>query len=359
MQQTAQRNWIFILLAIILVSPLINLPRPSNLSSIPWRVELLFSVVLACVIAFCLRKDALWRTVDRIVENAALSPFLMLLALFVAWSGLSMAWASSWTSAAHHTLVWTNYVVVFVFTVLVAASVRGRLQVIYLLSAISILLGALAIFDFLTLIDFASQEGTLRMRYAKFAELLVSCAPLLFSAAIITKKGRAFAVALSIASLAWITVMLSLSKGAFLAGVFGFVILFAAAAIFKKHLRSRTAVVAGFWLLLTVSFQFGFSYFTAIPATTDYISGKHKSGPSTSDMRIYTWKVSYEMFKAAPVAGVGADNFGLAVNEARASLARKNPDDRDSAIGEYYIFERTHNEPIQIASELGVVGLAF
>jgi hypothetical protein len=55
--------------------------------------------------------------------------------------------------------------------------------------------------------------------------------------------------------------------------------------------------------------------------------------------------------------GVGANNFGISVNDARRDLAQDSPADLDSAIGEDYIFERAHNELIQITSELGIVGL--
>jgi len=162
---------------------------------------------------------------------------------------------------------------------------------------------------------------------------------------------------LAVASVAWIGVMLSLSKGAFIAGTVGIMAFFIFVALFRPDHRIRVACMGACWLVLTVAFQTGFSQLTAIPSTTDYISGKHESGPSTSDMRIYTWKVARKMIGTNLILGVGGDNFGLAFNQAREELAAQNPNDPDSSIGEDYVFERAHNELIQIAAELGLFGI--
>lgn len=359
MPNTARRNWIFILFAIILISPLFNIPRPTNVSSIPWRVELLFSLAITVLLALKLRDEATIRAQNEVFFGGPLRPLLLPIVLFTLWSGISTVWSSSTTAAVHHTLVWANYLFVFAITAELTTNAQGRSKIIFALSAIAILLGLIAGFDFLTIVDFSAQEGALRIRYAKFAEMVVTIAPLLFSVALIVKSRRSLAGALTVASLAWITVMLSLSKGAFIAGAVGVGFLFGLVLIFKKQQRRRVALIAAVWLCMTIGFQFGVSYFTAIPSTADYISGSHQRGPSTSDMRVFTWKVAFEMFRTSPIAGVGADNFGLAFNEARTSFARSDPHDPGSAIGEDYVFERAHNEFLQVAAELGVVGLAL
>lgn len=279
--------------------------------------------------------------------------------LFTVWSLVSGSWAGSWSSALHHSFVWANYILVFVFSYLFAKTVTSRSQMIRLFATVSIFLGVLAVFDFVTMQDFTVQEGTLRIRYAKFAEMLITITPLLFAVALFSKTRTKLAGALAVAFVAWIGVMLSLSKGAFLAGAIGISAFFIFIALFRPDHRIRVAYIAASWLVLTFAFQAGFSQLTAIPSTTDYISGKHESGPSTSDMRIYTWKVARKMIGSNLILGVGGDNFGLSFNKARKELAAQTPNDPDAAIGEDYVFERAHNELIQIAAELGTVGMSI
>ena len=63
------------------------------------------------------------------------------------------------------------------------------------------------------------------------------------------------------------------------------------------------------------------------------------------------------MFTKNPVLGVGAGNFGPEVNRYRMNHSLQNPSDPLLAQAESNVPERTHNEYLQIASELGVVGL--
>ena len=354
---SASRNSAIFLLALILISPLFSFPRPINVSSIPWRVELFFAAFIVAVVIFGSRQINFELNFGRFIGSLEVRTLLFGFGSFVAWSLVSCLWAGSWSSALHHTFVWGNYILVFVLTCVFAKIGGGRSQIIRLFACVAIFLGVLAVFDFATMQDFTVQEGTLRIRYAKFAELLITITPLLFAVGLFSKTKLKLVGVLAVASAAWIGVMLSLSKGAFIAGTVGIMAFFIFVALFRPDYRLRAAYVAASWIVLTFAFQAGFSQLTAIPSTTDYISGKHESGPSTSDMRIYTWKVARKMIGTNLILGVGGDNFGLAFNQAREELAAQNPNDPDSAIGEDYVFERAHNELIQIAAELGLFGI--
>ena len=63
-----------------------------------------------------------------------------------------------------------------------------------------------------------------------------------------------------------------------------------------------------------------------------------------------------QMSRDNPVLGVGADNFGIACNAARAEAASINPGNGPE-IAEDLLLERAHNEFLQILDELGLVGL--
>jgi len=160
-------------------------------------------------------------------------------------------------------------------------------------------------------------------------------------------------------ALGWVAIMLSLSKGAFLAGVSSFVLMFVLVAVFSRGYRVRALKFAAVWLGLTIFFQLGFSYLMTVPSTVDYISGKADATRSTSSMRVFTWRIAEKMAYDNLLIGVGADNFGFRFNESRLAYARQHPTDTDLEIGEDFMFERAHNEPLQVLTELGVIGLTL
>ncbi len=353
------RKWAPALLGIILISPLFSLPRPANISSIPWLVELLFSAFLIVFVLTAFGSQSFRAVLSNAFADRNVRIIAVLVVGFCAWSAASAAWSESPTAAAHHTLLWANYTIVFLFAFVIASIRNGTSSLLLALGTSAILIGTLAAFDFLTIQDFSSQEGTLRIRYAKFAEMLAVIAPVLFSAAIVMRSRQKFAAALMIGSVAWAGVMLSLSKGAFLAGVAGFLLLFVFLVLFKRDQFRKVLIAASVWTLVTVVFQFGISNLTTVPSTVNYISGSADATRSTSSMRKFTWRVAGEMIVFNPISGVGADNFGLEFNSSRSSLAETNQEDADASIGEYYVFERAHNEPLQIFAELGLVGITI
>jgi len=340
--------------SIALLLPLFPLPGPVNVSSIPWKTELTISLLLLIALVHKRRQLAGFEI------PGILNQTLLLISAFTLVSLISAAWAASWFAALHHSLVWANYAAILLVAFITAVPQRNPDLLVRIFATSSLILGALAFFDFLTLVDFTSQEGTIRIRYAKFAEMLVVIAPILFAVALYRKRTQEFIFALIPGAVAWVTVMLSLSKGAFIAGVAGFVLFFSGTLIFgKRSVRRRLIVLFSVWIVLTLAFQFGVTKLTEIPSTASYISGSSDASRSTSNMRIFTWNIALEMIGEHPVLGVGADNFGLAINPARVRYASLNPDDPNTAMGEDYTFDRAHNEPIQILSELGIVGFIF
>lgn len=278
--------------------------------------------------------------------------------LFVVWSGISAVWAPLPFTALFQTLVWAIYAAIFAAFLQLLRANAGIKVILITFSIAGGILGLLTIVDFASITDFSVAQGIIRIRYAKFAELALTAAPLICIASIYA-RGRIASIGTAIIwMLTWLSVMLSLSKGAFIAGIAAHVILFGGCILFShKAFRKKILVRALIWLVLTVVVQVGFSVFSSIPSTADYISGKADKTRDTSMFRVYVWQVGMKMAADHWFVGVGSGNFGAAFNESRAALAAERPNDRAPEYGQDYMFERAHNEALQVFAELGIVGI--
>ena len=75
--------------------------------------------------------------------------------------------------------------------------------------------------------------------------------------------------------------------------------------------------------------------------------------------RMLFWGAAVEMWRAHPLAGVGADGYDGAYPQARAAFAARHPDSSLVSINERYLSSGAHNEYLQIMAELGAVGIAL
>jgi O-antigen ligase len=309
------------------------------------------------------------------IKNARLEANLQLFVpflLFIVWSGISAFWADSLLSVAHHTLLWICYLIFYCFFLYLLHTEQKR-SVLLLAFAIPLTIIALScLFDSFTLNafnDFSDEHALkfspgmqhFRVRYGKYAELLVVAAPIFWALSLHARNIKKQFGLLAIGVLLWLAIILSLSKGAFLAGIISFAVFFAAAFFLSRKMfdRRRIAVLTVLWLIITCGSQISFAPTSNAPSTTDFIVGNADKNHETSSMRVFTWKISQQMFADNALLGVGADNFGLSFNEARAEYASKNPLDERLAIAEDYMVERAHNEFLQILAELGIVGAAI
>lgn len=344
-----------VFLAIILVAILLPLPRAGMAVNHPYKIELLLSLFLITFFILKLRakEQREWFTKR---AGSCLRPVFLSLILFTLWSGVSAIWAKSLDSVVHHTLLWSIFsVFLLIFTGLVRPGVKF---ITGTFTVVSVIIALLCILDYLTISDFTLFEHAHRVRYAKSAELLVTLSPVLWAAAIYARKrGPALLLA---AALSWVTVMLSLSKGAFIAGIAGSSIFFIGSAVFgMRRFRKRAVTVATVWLILTIATQVFFSAFSAFPSTADYITGAADPSRTSSNVRLFIWKVALQMAADNWLTGLGADNFAMNLNEARARFRQNNPAEPKEEIAEDYLLERAHNEPFQILTELGAIGLGL
>ncbi len=339
----------------VILFPFLNLPRPATVTGHPWKIELLTSLflLLICLVLF------VRNSTENFFSNAGKTPFKLVIPiiLFILWSGISYFWADSPRSVAHHTFVWINYLLVLILSLLYFFKQKNLQLVGYIFGGVSVFLFLMTSLDYLMVEEFANSHGRIRTRYGVFAELLLTIAPVLWAFALYSRKSI-FKNALLIGGIcAWMTVMFSLSKGAFLAGVFSFLFLFPALYFLsKKNFRRKVLVFAGIWLAVTVGTQVFYTYSSQIKSTVQHLSGEADNNRDTSFMRFYTWKLALQMTGENPLTGVGADNFGREFNKTRRNYAKINPNDPLNAHAEYYFVERSHNEFLQILAELGIVG---
>jgi O-antigen ligase len=342
--------WIFAVWLSLLLIPLLRIiPNPSSVTGHPWKVELFASILLFAALCWA------WLKKTRLAVNPAIIvPFL----LFIVWSGISFFWAKSSQSVAHHTLLWVAYLLFYCFFLYLLNAKKNRAALFIAFSVALVIIAFSCVFDTLTMVDFLSNEGVFRVRYAKYAELLLTAAPLFWALSLQVKNKKAQFTFLAIGVFLWLGVTFSLSKGAFLAGVCAFTVFFAAALIFPKKAfdRRKIAVLFAVWLLVTCASQISFAPDSNKPSTTDYIVGTVDKSRDTTLMRIFTWKISRQMFTDHLLTGVGADNFGLEFKNSRINYAANNPDDELLVMAEDYMVERAHNEFLQIFAELGIVG---
>lgn len=343
-----------VLAAIVLLISIMPLPRPSMLSLLPWKSELGITIALTAIVAGHLlskgQDDFLFP------KPQAARAISLILGLFCIWSSASIAWASSPSAVLHHSSVWVLYLITFSVAPYLLDAEERPAFILRSFSIICFVLAALSIFDYATTENFSYVDGAIRIRYGRFAELLVTLVPVLIASSILSDKLKARIAYGAAAACGWIAAMLSLSKGAFLAGIIGSAICFAGISLFSsKKYRRSLVTAAAIMILLTGAMQFLFSAIIAAPSTTDYLTGSADPSRSTSVMRLFTWKVTSQMIRENWGIGVGADNFGLAFNQARRSAAASN--DTATEIADDYIVERAHNEPLQIFAELGIVGI--
>lgn len=350
---------ICIVFAVILMFPLFTIPHPEFVTGHPWKVELFSAVFLLCSLSWIGFKN---KQLDfSPLKNRELTRNLTLLSIFIVWSGFSIFWADSWRSVAHHTLVWTNYLLFFAISFFYLKTSKSIQPLNIIFSLMALLLGIFCFTDYLFVAvsgePFTTVAGSIRIRYAKFAELLLIVAPLLWSLAFYTKSFRKSLLFTVGGIFAWLTILFSLSKGAFLAGIAAFAFLFLATFFFsQRSFRRRSMLLGAVWLLITICTQINFSTNSNVPSTANYLSGSVEKGRETSVMRIFTWKAAGQMISDNWLLGVGADNFGIRVNQSVGDYFEKHPQDETQYSAEHFMIERSHNEFLQIFAELGIIG---
>jgi O-antigen ligase len=321
-----------------------------------FRQELTVALVLAAAFALLLRRRARRAVPDgeaKATRDALVSP--LLLAAFVAWSAASALWATNVFAAAHYALSWVAYLLLFPLLVRAYESRRVLSASLKLLGAVVVVTAAANVVGHL-----GSANSVLRAN--GLGEPLAVSVPVFASLALSARRTRAALLSGLAAALAWLAVLQIAERAGFVAVCAGLLVL-AASALATPRFRPRSksrAVVVALALLACVAFQ---------SAPSPFEQSKHQpvlarlgatsAGDLNTRARFLYWGAAFEMWRARPLAGVGANNFSTAIPEARAAFAVSHPDSPLAGLNEKYLNAGAHNEYLQILSELGAVGFVL
>ncbi|MGB7203717.1 MAG: O-antigen ligase family protein [Pyrinomonadaceae bacterium] len=352
-EQFIKRFSLLALWPVVLLTPLVPFPAPSLLLGHPWKPELFLSLLLLSVIAVIFRRSKGGFSSFEIKPNA------IGMAAFIIWSGTSIFWAASANSVLHHTFVWAVYLVFFA---LLSNSIFDRRffqNSVYVLGVIALIISINCVIEYVLRENIDSAFG---FRYGRFSEAWAALIPLFF-ASTLRSKGLEMALAMAVTLLLWLAVLFSTSRTSLAAAVGGIGI-FVVSFLLTRQGRTqfkKLALVVGMLLILGIVTQL--PIFTAQnenkTTTFDRMAISAESDTDNSlgqNIRILFAYVGVEMLRQNPLVGVGADNFGVEFNKYRAAISTKTENAELVTGNEDAIPERAHNEYLQVAVELGIVG---
>lgn len=322
---------------------------------LPWKVEIAASLFLFFTLSFLVYK---YFPVDLTLSlsRTEFSYIVIPILLFIIWSAFSASWSLSWKAAVYHTLIWLEYLIFYLIVRHVISIKDGFRTLIGFTVFVFVLIALPAIIEYCSFIIYAGST-TLGIRFAKYGEQVITLMPLIF-AVILRFNGKRFALGAYTVTVLWLFVLSTLSRTSLLlclAGIAAIIFLVFSLRQFHKYRRKTATIIliAAFTTLLIHSL----SFLAEKPNVPIIARVSDNEGISYSNnFRKLMTLVSFEIFKSHPFTGVGADNYGIAFNEYRAIYADKNPNDVNLKVAENEIAERSHNEYLQILTELGIVG---
>ncbi|MGC2236484.1 MAG: O-antigen ligase family protein [Pyrinomonadaceae bacterium] len=342
--------WSLLLLANLVPT----IPQPEIIIGYLWKVEFALAAFLFIGIVLFLKLPK--EKFVRFTEKEFFFIILPLL-LFTIWSGFSVFRAESARNALHHTLLWACYCVFYLLIRQIASRPKFLAASFKVTGMVILILGASCIFEYISNPETISAFFT--FRYYKYAEAAVTLLPV-FLALTFQTKSRTSVLCGFIAVVAWLIVLLSLSRTLFISGGVCVVAFFALAILFtdfKKHLK-KSLLLAGLFIICVFITQINFTGGQDSSTITRFSGNEYSQGTSF-DSRFLFWGIALEAFKKSPFAGVGADNYVMAYGLARENFSAKNQENKLLEINEDVLAERAHNEYLQILSELGIVGIIF
>jgi len=337
----------FVATGFLLYVPLIRVVPYIDTFIHPWRAELAVGMVLPIFVAIFFWQNA--------VVSSQMRVIVYLTAAFVVFSFASSLWAASERSVIHHSGIWATYLLFFILAFHFASTPSGRTTALWVLASFSLALAMPATIEFL-IQGISGSYVSLTGRYSRYAELLNVILPLL-GVAVLTRTGWLQRISF-IAFCGTFLLPFLVARRAPILVVIGELCAMLAVVFFSTRLRGirrKAAVLSAATIIVALVVQVAsWTFVSGIPIVE---RGESKLTQTSDQLRSVIQHVALEMFLTHPVLGVGADNFGREYQNYRPPVAARSPNDPAFSIAQDQIAERAHNEPLQIASELGIGGL--
>ncbi len=367
---------------LVLLTPhLPGLPRPS-ISGLPWRQELLFSLLLCLTLGFIIRRTrSMWQsqTGDAPFDFPLINLRLLLYGgFFCVWVWLSALWSAQPSAAAHLAFQWSAFII---FLALMSSAHAARPRVVQVsfktLGAIVWILAiACAVESWfgapLTDGNARSDLKPILRGSGGFGEIMAVASILFAALALQQKRPRRALICGMTATLAWLGTLQSLERAPLIGASAG-LILFFTVSLLKRNCRPRRLshlafLVAAFACVLLLQTALLSTPETIVPGapnqpTHDVSTLSRLQGGLDNDanthVRLLYWGIGLEMLRAHPLLGVGGNNYEVAYPEARAQFSARHPDSPLVALNDYLLAVYAHNEYVQMLAELGIIGFSL
>lgn len=343
--------------AVVFLVPIINVYPQWDVFMHPWRPETAASILLLVLLGYGWFTGGLTRTVlsmSRVEKRLIIAP----IALFILWSGTSALWANSLSSVIHHTGVWANYLGYYLAARWILDRRDAREQFAVGLCIFVLLLCVSPLIEFFTVSIVSRTDNTLAARYSKYSELTNTIFPLIAAFAVFASR-RSKILGYLAGILIGLFVVMSYSRTG--VGMFAIVclVLAVAAFVFPRFRRVRNTTLIFVGLAICGGLTATLLPLAVVDSSPLVTRVTNQLAAESTHLRELIWKVGIQTFEDNLLVGVGADNFGQEFVRLRMQYAERNPEDLNLGLGDYGLAERAHNEYIQIAAELGVVGIAI
>jgi O-antigen ligase len=345
---------------VMLANYLPGIPRAS-VNVLPWRPELALTVLLTLTVGFLLIKKRDKERGSLVTRHAV--PVLTLSAMFVGWIFLSTAWATERYQALHLGLQWAGYLTFFGLMTFMARPKTFRTSFIALTIVIWVLAVACAVDSWFgaPLTDFNLRVGfTPLLRGSSAFGEIMGPACILFSAfALHLNRRRAAVICGATAVVAWLATLQSLERAPLVGTLAGLVLLLVGG--FTKpskrmflRLGPLAAAFALVFVLQTIPSQLSDTNVSTVSRLQQDLS----TDPNTR-VRFLYWGAGLEMLRSHPLVGVGANNYQIRFADGREQFSARHPNSPLVTMNDHLLTLYAHNEYLQMAAELGIIGLTI
>lgn len=334
-----------------------GLPRPTP-GGLPWRQEMVMAFLLCATFALLLRRS--WpRRDEALILPRPDALVLVPASLFTLWSAASAFWAALPSKALYQALVWGCYLFFFLLMRHIAARPRLLRASFSTLALVICTLSLACMVNFWTTPAHIPSFFSSMFRYfSGFGEMMGVAIPLFAALALRLRNPRWALACGATATLGWLSTLQTLERAPVVGALAGLLVL-AAGSVVMRRCRPRSFVRAV--LLMAALAGATAIQFVPSPFATSQLTAAHRlQATTTADANLHVrflyWGIAWEMLRARPLTGIGANHYENAYADARARFSATRLDQPFIAQNEDMLIRWPHSQYVQTLAELGLIG---